>query len=142
MLGKIIEYNEETELGMIQVNRSLFEFSLDQCDLPEPPRVDDDVFIVIDSRKNKLLEVHSAEPYMPKGDPVKSKLIAGLLGIFLGMFGAGRLYLGYYKIGVMQMIVTIASLGVGGVGIIWPFFDAVLILTGNVIKDGKGRPLK
>ena len=40
----------------------------------------------------------------------KSKLAAGLLGIFLGSFGVHNFYLGYIAKGVIQVSVTFGSL--------------------------------
>src|SRR3954470_22913982 len=37
----------------------------------------------------------------------RSKLVAGLLQLFLGGFGIGRFYLGDTKIGVWQIVVTV-----------------------------------
>lgn len=37
----------------------------------------------------------------------KSKVVAGLLGIFLGRYGAHNFYLGYYKKAVAQLCLTI-----------------------------------
>ena len=139
MLGKIVSYDEDTQTGAIQVHRSIFQFHIDLWKGEEAPIVGDDVFVNINSIKSQVLEVVPAVDYLPKGDPVKSKILAGLLGMFLGVFGAGRFYLGYYKIGVLQMIVSIATLGAG---VIWPFIDGVLILTGSIIQDAEGRPLK
>ena len=42
-----------------------------------------------------------------------SRVVAGLLGIFLGAFGIHRFYLGYTGIAVIQLIVTFATAGVG-----------------------------
>ena len=69
----------------------------------------------------------------------KSKLVAGLLQLFLGGFGVGRFYLGYTGIGVAQILVTIFTCGIGG---LWPFIDGILILTGSVQTDANGVPLK
>ena len=68
----------------------------------------------------------------------KSKLTAGLLGIFLGGFGVGRFYLGYTTIGIVQVAVTWLTLGIGA---IWPLVDAILILAGKV-PDAQGRTLR
>ncbi|WP_308212264.1 TM2 domain-containing protein [Mumia quercus] len=75
-------------------------------------------------------------------DPeAKSKLIAGLLGIFLGGFGIHRFYLGFTTIGVVQIVVTILTCGIGS---LWGFVEGILYLVGaNGWKaDAKGRPLK
>ena len=53
---------------------------------------------------------YAVAPYDPQA---KSKIVAGLLGIFLGGFGVHRFYLGYTKIGVIQIIVTIVTCGIG-----------------------------
>jgi TM2 domain-containing membrane protein YozV len=68
----------------------------------------------------------------------KSKLVAGLLQLFLGGFGIGRFYLGYTNIGVIQIVVTILTCGIGS---IWGLIDAILIISGNV-PDADGRTLR
>ena len=52
-------------------------------------------------------------PYPPVDPNAKSKLVAGLLGIFLGSLGIHRFYLGYVGIGILQIVVTIVTFGVG-----------------------------
>ncbi len=70
----------------------------------------------------------------------KSKLAAGLLGIFVGGFGVHRFYLGYIGIGVAQIFVTLLTFGIGA---LWGFIEGILILTGaGIKKDAKGRPLR
>ena len=68
----------------------------------------------------------------------KSKLVAGLLQIFLGSFGVGRFYLGYVGIGIAQILVTWLTCGFGA---IWPLIDGIMILTGSVKTDANGNPL-
>jgi TM2 domain-containing membrane protein YozV len=74
-------------------------------------------------------------------DPLaKSRMTAGLLGIFLGALGVHRFYLGYTSIGVLQILVTIATCGIGG---FWGIIEGILILGGSGIKtDADGRPLR
>ena len=71
------------------------------------------------------------------GQPLseKSKLVAGLLQLFLGTFGIGRFYLGYTGLGVAMLLVSWLTCG------IWPLIDAILIFMGNV-KDSDGRTLR
>ncbi len=70
----------------------------------------------------------------------KSKLAAGLLGIFVGGLGVHRFYLGYTGIGIAQIFVTLLTFGIGA---LWGFIEGILILTGGGIKkDAKGRPLR
>ncbi|MBF6358077.1 NINE protein [Nocardia higoensis] len=68
----------------------------------------------------------------------KQKLVAGLLGIFVGSFGVGRFYLGHTGIAIAQIAVTWLTCGIGA---IWPIIDGVMILTGKV-PDAQGRPLR
>ena len=70
---------------------------------------------------------------------VKSQLAAGLLGVFLGGWGVHRFYLGYTGIGVLQIIVTLVTCGIGS---LWGFIEGILILVGTMDTDAEGRPLK
>lgn len=74
-----------------------------------------------------------------QGPELKSRLIAGILGIFLGGLGIHRFYLGYTTIGVIQIVVTIFTCGLGA---LWGFIEGILILVGNMNNDFDGRPLK
>ena len=69
----------------------------------------------------------------------KSKLVAGLLQLFLGSFGAGRFYLGYTGMAIGQIAATWCTCGLGA---LWPIIDGILILAGNVKTDAHGVPLK
>lgn len=75
---------------------------------------------------------------VPPGYEQKSKLVAGLLQVFLGWLGVGRFYLGYTNIGIFQLLSTLCC----GVGIIWGWVDAIMIFTGSVKVDAKGVVLK
>ena len=77
---------------------------------------------------------------------LKSKMAAGLLGIFLGWLGVHRFYLGYTGIAVAQLVLGL--LGVVTCGIttgaasIWGLIEGILILTGSINRDASGRPLR
>lgn len=73
----------------------------------------------------------------PLEKPRKSKLVAGLLGIFLGWLGIHRFYLGYIGIGIIQIIVSFCT----GIGALWGIIEGILILVGTINKDADGRPL-
>ena len=77
----------------------------------------------------------------PKLDPLaKSRIVAGVLGVLLGGLGIHRFYLGFTGIGIIQIIVTVCT---SGVGAIWGFIEGILILVGNTITtDSTGRALK
>lgn len=68
----------------------------------------------------------------------KSRLVAGLLQMFFGGFGAGRFYLGYTGVAVGQL----CTVWLFGIGYIWGFIDGVLILCRQLDVDADGVPLK
>lgn len=68
----------------------------------------------------------------------RSRLVAALLGILLGGFGAHRFYLGYRRTAVLQITVTICTLGVGAV---WGAVEGWLILLGRFARDAQGACL-
>lgn len=87
----------------------------------------------------------------PAYDPTaKSKLAAGLLGIFLGAFGVHRFYLGFNNIAIAQLAVGVMGLillpftcGLIFMGAsIWGLVDGIMILTGSISTDATGRPLR
>jgi len=65
----------------------------------------------------------------------KSKLVAGLLQIFLGGFGIGRFYTGHVGIGVAQLLTC------GGLGF-WALIDGILFLVSDDRTDAQGRKLR
>jgi TM2 domain-containing membrane protein YozV len=69
---------------------------------------------------------------------LRSKIVAGVLGIVLGGFGVHRFYLGYTGIGIIQLIVTIITCGVGA---LWGFIEGILILCDVINRDADGKPL-
>ena len=75
--------------------------------------------------------------------PVKSRIVAGILGIFLGWLGVHRFYLESHGIGTLQLLLTLLTCGWGTlVTVPWGILEGVLILTGVIGRDGLGRPLK
>lgn len=84
------------------------------------------------------------------GSGAKSKVTAGLLGIFLGCFGAHNFYLGYTAKAVTQLVVTIVGyilccLIIGVIPVlgvwIWSLVESIMILTGKIDRDAKGELL-
>lgn len=85
-------------------------------------------------------------------DP-KEKLVAGLLGIFVGWLGVHNFYLGYTIKAIIQLCITVGAFLLfcctGGLSLalicipsIWGIVEGILILTGHISKDGNGNPLK
>ena len=68
----------------------------------------------------------------------KSKMTAGLLGIFLGGWGVHNFYLGYTGKAIAQIVLTFCF----GAGAIWGLIEGILILCSKIDKDAKGNPLK
>lgn len=86
---------------------------------------------------------------IPYGYVPRQKIVAGLLGIFLGVFGIHNFYLGYTNKAIAQLLLTLL-LGWIGIGVlisgIWALVEAILILTSNYgsprHKDAKGVELQ
>ena len=73
----------------------------------------------------------------------KSKIAAGLLGIFLGTFGVHNFYLGYTGKAVAQLLITVLTCGIGAaISSIWGLIEGILILTGSIDKDANGNYLE
>ncbi len=81
----------------------------------------------------------------------KSRVAAGLLGIFLGGLGVHNFYLGFTSRAVVQLVVSLlgyllfwlilpllAALGIA----IWGLVEGIVILAGGRPVDAKGVPLK
>ena len=81
--------------------------------------------------------VHNAS-IIPDTEP-KSRLLAGVLGLLLGGLGIHNFYLGNTTRGVIQILVTCITCGIGA---IWGFVEGILILCRQINSDGYGRPLK
>ncbi|HIZ83368.1 MAG TPA: TM2 domain-containing protein [Firmicutes bacterium] len=69
----------------------------------------------------------------------KSKMAAGLLGIFLGGWGIHNFYLGFTTRAIIQIVVTVCTCGIGA---LWGFIEGILILTGSINADANGIPLR
>lgn len=73
----------------------------------------------------------------------KSKMAAGLLGIFLGGFGVHNFYLGYTGKAVAQLLITLLTCGIGAaISGVWGLIEGIMILTGNINTDADGNMLK
>ena len=86
---------------------------------------------------------------MPQGAAAdserKSKIAAGLLGIFLGGLGIHNFYLGYNGKAAAQLILGLLGFATFGITSvisgIWGFVEGIMILAGGITVDGKGNPL-
>lgn len=75
--------------------------------------------------------------YDPYGRPYsdKSKIVAGVLQLFIGTLGIGRFYTGHTGMALGQLFTL------GGCGI-WALIDGILFLTSNDRTDSEGRILR
>ncbi|MDQ0788759.1 TM2 domain-containing membrane protein YozV [Streptomyces sp. B3I7] len=73
----------------------------------------------------------------PQGRPYsdKSKIVAGILQLFLGTLGIGRFYVGSVGVGIAQLLTC------GGLGF-WALIDGIIFLTSNDRTDSQGRVLR
>lgn len=137
MLGTIESYDSKSQTGVIKSKKDHYAFHIDDWQEEELPEDNDDVYF--EEKDGEIYTVSLVGAYLSQQDPVKSRIIAGLLALFLGALGAHRFYLGYYTIGVAQVVVTGLTLGYG---VLWGFVEAILLFSGNMDRDAKNRPLK
>lgn len=87
---------------------------------------------------------------LPYGYQPREKIVAGLLGIFLGSLGVHNFYLGNTTKAVWQLVLTCVGWIVFGLGpvvaTVWGLIEGVLILSSNYgsawHKDARGIELK
>jgi len=90
-------------------------------------------------------------PYTrPESVGPRSKVVAGLLGIFLGWLGVHRFYLGYTGIGLLMLLLSVfggaasfACIPGSGCGIVglWGLIEGIICLTGGM-RDADGLELR
>jgi len=75
----------------------------------------------------------------------KSKMAAGLLGIFLGSLGIHNFYLGYTGKAIGQLLLTLVgwiACGIGPIAAwIWGLVEGIMILSGSINTDAEGNEL-
>lgn len=92
---------------------------------------------------------YGAPQYPSAGYSAKSKMAAGLLGIFLGSLGVHNFYLGYTGKAVAQLLLTLVGwilLGLGPIAAaIWGLVEGILIISSQYgspwHKDANGQEL-
>lgn len=77
----------------------------------------------------------------------RSRLVAALLGIFLGSLGIHNFYLGYNSRGLVQLLLsTVGALLTCGLSVavveVWAIVEVILLFCGSVVVDGRGIPLR
>ena len=137
MIGYIESYDPEDQTGIVKSEENSYTFHLDDWISQVPPDQGDDVDFEVEGTIARKINLVGAFLTPPKA--VKRKYVAGALALFLGFTGIHRFYLGFYWLGIAQLALTAATVGYGA---LWGFIEAILLFTGNINKDAKGRPLK
>lgn len=71
-----------------------------------------------------------------------SKILVGLMAIFFGSLGVHNFILGNTGKAVAQLLITLLSCGMlGVVSSIWGLVEGIMVFTGSINTDAKGRPL-
>ena len=76
----------------------------------------------------------------------KSRLVIGLIGIFLGTLGIHNFILGHTNRGVTQLLLTVVgsifTFGISAFAVwVWALVESIQILTGQITHDAHGNPL-
>ncbi|MEI6333643.1 MAG: TM2 domain-containing protein [Methylococcaceae bacterium] len=137
MIGYIESFNPDNQNGLLKSEEKSYTFHLDDWAAQVPPDVGDDVNF--DTEGTIARNINLVGAYLTPPKAVKYKYVAAVLALFLGFTGMHRFYLGFYWTGIAQLAFTAATVGFGAV---WGFIDAILLFSGNINKDAKGRPLK
>lgn len=109
------------------------------------PDVQDDVRASRGARTGR-----PARPPRPRWVWYRSRVTAGLLGVFLGGLGLHRMYLGYWRRGLTMLAIFVIggffTFGLAAlVMAVCGFFEGLLYLTvsrGRYSRDAQGRPLR
>jgi TM2 domain-containing membrane protein YozV len=142
MIGHIENFDPETQTGVIKSEDALYQFHLDDWSADVPPEAGDDIRFELD--KGNAVQINLAGAFLEKPKAVKYRLLAAFMALLLGWTGLHRFYLGYYRIGFIQIILTAILFYAGFIVFIpqWGLVEALLLFSGRFDTDAKGRPLK
>ena len=91
-----------------------------------------------DQKGNSVTSIINEVPTATRKLSTKSKIAAGLFGLFFGAFGVHNFYLGYKNKAILQLVLTIVGfltiiIAIGAVILIgveiWTFIESIMILT-------------
>ncbi len=142
MIGQIERYDPDTQTGMIKSEGTLFTFHLEDWIADAPPDEGDDVNF--DAEGTNAHNINLVGAYLQPPKAVKYRYLAAVLAVFLGWTGAHRFYLGFYRLGFIQLILTVVLyvIGLPGFAALWGFIEGVLLFDGQIHLDAKGRSFK
>lgn len=123
------------------------DIAADVCLRCGEPRGNGDAFCPLCAAPTPAVEVECLRcgtPLRPMVNvELKSKRTAGLMAIFVGVFGFHNFYLGFIGKATAQLLMTCWSFGLLlPVTWIWALIEGIRILKGKADRDASGNPLK
>lgn len=142
MIGQIESYDPDQQTGVIKSEGKTFEFHIDDWIAEVPPDAGDDVRFELEN--GMITQITLVGAYLDKPKAVKFKYLAAVLSLLFGWVGLSRFYLGYYRVGFIQILLTAILLRAGFIVFVpqWGFVEALLLVSGKMDRDAKGRPLR
>lgn len=114
-----------------------------ECDATlNTTKLEDDNVEVIKEVNNKYSNNNNNANQYNNNAQSKSKIAAGLFGIFLGGLGIHNFYLGYTNKAIAQLLLSFVSCGMlAWASSVWGLIEGILIISGEISKDAQGNPL-
>lgn len=140
----------QTQYEQPQYGQSQPQYGQPQYGQPQPGYSQQYGQFGYDQQAYRQMPGYQPQPQQPAYYPQpKSKLAAGLLGIFLGALGVHNFYLGYTGKAVAQLLLTLVGWVLFGLGPVvawvWGLIESILILCStygsNWHRDAKGFEL-
>lgn len=140
----------QPQYGQPQYGQSRPQYGQTQYGQPQPGYSQQYGQFGYDQQAYRQMPGYQPQPQQPAYYPQpKSKLAAGLLGIFLGALGVHNFYLGYTGKAVAQLLLTLVGWVLFGLGPVvawvWGLIESILILCStygsNWHRDAKGFEL-
>jgi TM2 domain-containing membrane protein YozV len=111
--------------------------SVHACDVPEL----NSVFEELEAIPSRIVHVKASGSIERPIHAPRNRFIAGLMALLLGEFGLHRFYLGYNRVGLVMLSITVLTCGFGLVITVpWSLFEAVLLFLGRM-RDAEGEYL-
>ncbi|MGR9086027.1 MAG: TM2 domain-containing protein [Gammaproteobacteria bacterium] len=142
MIGHIENFDPDQQTGTIKSGDDTYEFHIDDWTADVPPDAGDDVRFELEDGKSRQITLVGA--YLDQPKAVKFKYLAATLSLLFGWAGLSRFYLGYYRMGFIQLLLSAILLRSGFIVFVpqWGFVEALLLVAGKFDRDAKGRPLR
>ena len=105
MQGTVLKFDKQTSIGLISAsdgNRYEFKGENIQSNFDALKTGSSVDFQIDDDNAVQIYLLHAS-----KGNDEKSKIVAGLLAIFLGGLGIHKFYLGYTKTGIIFLLIGV-----------------------------------